>query len=397
MHALHRFATRYLIADAAPLSAAERWRSSLAGLFGMLLIQGVLTVAPLPAAYRHLLAPLGASSVILFALPHSPLGQPWSTAGGLLLSGLIGLLCGQWIHPNWLAIASALGLSIWLMARLRCIHPPGGAMAIVFASTPALGGEIGSILLNIGAVLFAALAINSLLPGRRWPQCAPATAAPAPQPERESEGIAHADLQYALQEIDAYLDISEEDLVQVYDLATRHALQRHDQLTCGEIMQAATSHLEFATELESAWQRLRQQPTHCLPVTDRSQRVIGLLGADDFLRHITPQGPGRLTEQVRQLLRPSRRSHSERPEVVGQIMSSHFPLARTDEAVSQLAGRLLNGRLPACIPVTAPDGKLAGVISQKVLLANIYHHQAARQAQHAMPAPSRESLDAPHP
>lgn len=383
MLALRRFASRYLIADAAPLSSAERWRSSLAGLVGMLLIQGVLAVAPVAPPYRHLLAPLGASSVILFALPHSPLGQPWSTAGGLLLSAGIGLLCGHWISPNWLAVASALGLSIWLMAWLRCIHPPGGAMAIVFATLTPNGGEAGTVLLNIGAVLFAALAVNSLLPGRRWPQCAPAAANPAPQTERETEGIAHADLQYALQEIDAYLDISEEDLVQVYDLATRHALQRHDQLTCGDIMQAATGHLEFATELDTAWQRLRQQATHSLPVVDRGQRVIGLLGADDFLRHIAPQGNGRLAEQVRQLLRPSRGSHSDRPEVVGQIMNSHFPLARADEPVSQLAARLLDGRLPACIPVVGEDGKLAGVISQKALLANIYHHQAARQAQHA--------------
>lgn len=383
MLALRRFASRYLIADAAPLSSAERWRSSLAGLFGMLLIQGVLTVAPVAPAYHHLLAPLGASSVILFALPHSPLGQPWSTAGGLLLSGLIGLLCGHWISPNWLAVACALGMSIWLMAKLRCIHPPGGAMAIVFASLTPDGSEAGIILLNIGAALFAALAINSLLPGRRWPQCAPATATPPPPVERETEGIAHADLQYALREIDAYLDISEEDLVQVYDLATRHALQRHDQLTCSDIMQAATGHLEFATELDTAWQRLRQQTLHSLPVVDRSQRVIGLLSADDFLRHIAPQANGRLAEQVRRLLRPSRSNHSDRPEVVGQIMNSHFPLARAEEPVSQLAARLLDGRLPACIPVVGDDGKLLGVISQKALLANIYHHQAARQAQHA--------------
>lgn len=381
MHALRRFATRYLIADAAPLSSAERWRSSLAALAGMLLIQGVLAVAPVAPAYRHLLAPLGASSVILFALPHSPLGQPWSTAGGLLLSALVGVACGQWITPGWLAIATALAISIWLMAWLRCLHPPGGAMAVLFASLPP-SGELGGVLLNIAAALFAALAVNSLVRGRRWPQCATAPL-PAVQPEPETEGVTHTDLQYALHEIDAYLDISEEDLVRVYDLATKHALHRHETQTCGDIMQPPPSGLEFATELDTAWQLLRLQPAQALPVLDRAQRVIGLLGADDFLRHIAPQGKAGLADHIRRLLQPSRHTHSDRPEVVGQIMSTDIIVARSDDRVSAIAARLLARPEQGSIPVVDPEGRLAGLLGQSDLLAAYYHHQAAHMAHNA--------------
>ena len=133
MDRLRQFAQRYLIADAAPLSARERWISALAGCLGILLMQGILAVLPAGGGVSYLLAPLGATSVILFALPHSPLAQPWSLAGGLLVSALIGHAVGSWVQPAWLAIGLALGLAIWLTALLRCVHPPGGAMAVVFA------------------------------------------------------------------------------------------------------------------------------------------------------------------------------------------------------------------------------------------------------------------------
>ena len=131
--ALGQFSLRYLIADAAPLSVRERWTSAVAAFVGMLLIQAVLTVVPVTPGLSYLLAPLGATSVILFALPHSPLAQPWSVAGGLLLSAVVGWMCGLWIQPAFLAVAVALGIAIWLTAWLRCLHPPGGAMAVVFA------------------------------------------------------------------------------------------------------------------------------------------------------------------------------------------------------------------------------------------------------------------------
>ena len=114
MDALARFARRYLFADAAPLSPAERRRSALAALLGVLIFEGVLAVLPVAAETRRLLAPLGATSVILFTLPHSPLAQPWSVAGGLFLPALAGSLCGASGLPGW----AAMGLAGWSYAAL---------------------------------------------------------------------------------------------------------------------------------------------------------------------------------------------------------------------------------------------------------------------------------------
>ncbi len=161
MERLRHFALRYLIADAAPLSARERAVSAVAACLGILLMQGILAVWPGDPAISYLLAPLGATTVILFALPHSPLAQPWSLVGGLLISALIGYGCGLVVQPAWLAIGVALGVSIWVTALLRCIHPPGGAMAMLFAIA-AQDHKVSLLtaLLNAGAALVAVLAVE---------------------------------------------------------------------------------------------------------------------------------------------------------------------------------------------------------------------------------------------
>ncbi|RYH63846.1 MAG: hypothetical protein EON54_07270, partial [Alcaligenaceae bacterium] len=72
-------------------------------------------------------APLGASAVLVFAVPASPLAQPWAVIGGNVLSALVGSACAALIpDPAW-AGAAAVALAIALMFSLRCLHPPGGA------------------------------------------------------------------------------------------------------------------------------------------------------------------------------------------------------------------------------------------------------------------------------
>ncbi|VEA74072.1 HPP family [Serratia rubidaea] len=82
-------------------------------------------------------APMGASAVLLFAVPASPLAQPWSIVGGNLVAALIGVSCGKLIGDPGLACGVAACLAIGVMFKLRCLHPPSGAVAL----TAILGGE----------------------------------------------------------------------------------------------------------------------------------------------------------------------------------------------------------------------------------------------------------------
>lgn len=380
MEPLRQFAVRYLIADAVPLSARERWISALAGCLGILLIQGILTVLPAGESISYLLAPLGASTVILFALPHSPLAQPWSLVGGLLLSTLVGYGVGLWVQPAWLAVGLALGLSIWVTALLRCMHPPGGAMAVVFAiAAQQHTVSLLTALLNTVAALVAVLAINNLMPGRHYPQCVPVRQ-PTVRPPRRS--IRHEDLQYALEKLDTYLDVSEDDLVTIYDLATAHAHRRHERRTCGEVMSSPALSVSFATELNEAWALMQEHHLHGLPVVDPAGRVIGILTLENYLRHVDPDDGQSIGDNIRRLLRPTPSAYSNKPEVVGQIMSQRFATASVSTRLGEMLALLSAQDHPAIVPVVDADRRLAGVLTQTDLLAAIYHRQAALAARH---------------
>ena len=378
---LGRFARRYLFADAAPLSPLERRRSALATLLGVLIFEGALFVLPVSADARRLLAPLGASSVILFALPHSPLAQPWSLVGGLMLPALVGFACGRWVPVGYLAVGLAIAISVWLMARLRCIHPPGGAMAIVMATAAAQGLDAATSLAaagcNVVAMLIAATAVNNLIPGRRYPLCSPAVAEPE-TPRRSPAGVQHPDLAAALAEIDTYLDVGEDDLAQVFQRAARHAFHRHVLLDCGDIMEPVPVRTEFATELNEAWRLMNRHNLSALPVVDRAQRVIGLLRLEDFLRHVEPDRTQRIGDNVRRLLRPTPGTHADKPEVVGQIMQTPregLKSVTTDDGIAVAADLLGHGGQRA-VPVTDPTGRLAGIVTPATMTTVLFQHEA---------------------
>lgn len=108
----------------------------LAGLGGLLAISlvglmSVLLHQPL------LMAPFGATCVLLFSVPGSPLSQPANVIGGHLVSTAVGLALHMLLPGDWLAQALAVGLAISVMSALRVTHPPAGAdPLLVFATAP---------------------------------------------------------------------------------------------------------------------------------------------------------------------------------------------------------------------------------------------------------------------
>lgn len=85
----------------------------------------------------YLVASMGAAAVLLYTHPESPMAQPWPLIGGHLVSATIGVTCVMWVPDIMYASAGALSLSILMMHWLRCMHPPGGAAALVAV----IGGE----------------------------------------------------------------------------------------------------------------------------------------------------------------------------------------------------------------------------------------------------------------
>ena len=153
----------------------EKWVSGAGGLVG---IMGVVFISQAYLGLNGsagLVASMGASAVLLFAVPHGPLSQPWAVFGGHLVSAVIGVACAKLIAQPMMSGAVAVGLAIGAMHYLRCIHPPGGATAL----TAVAGGDavhalgfhyvMTPVLLNVLVILSVAIVFNFPFAWRRYP------------------------------------------------------------------------------------------------------------------------------------------------------------------------------------------------------------------------------------
>src|SRR5258708_2120973 len=117
-----------------PILAGATLRDRLFGCLGAVIGIGLTGLACTRVFGRdphlpYIVARVGASAVLLFAVPASPLAQPWSVIGGNTLSALAGILVCQFVHEPLLAIGLAVGLAIPVMSLTRCLPPPRGAAA----------------------------------------------------------------------------------------------------------------------------------------------------------------------------------------------------------------------------------------------------------------------------
>ena len=111
---------------------------SVAGSLVAILVTGLVTRSAFGAHtdVPLLIAPMGASAVLLFAVPASPLAQPWAAIGGNTLGGILGVASARCIPDPMYAAATAVSLTIGATAFFRCLHPPAGAVAL----TAVVGG-----------------------------------------------------------------------------------------------------------------------------------------------------------------------------------------------------------------------------------------------------------------
>lgn len=78
-----------------------------------------------------IIAPFGATAVLLFSAPKSPFSRPWNIFGGYLISTTLGMLTVTYTNAGWLPVGIGLGLTIMLMHWGRVIHPPAGANFLI--------------------------------------------------------------------------------------------------------------------------------------------------------------------------------------------------------------------------------------------------------------------------
>ena len=166
----------------------------------------------------YVIASMGASAVLLFAVPHGQLSQPWPVLAGHGLSAAVGVCCARYLGHGWVAAGCAVGLSIGLMHQLKCIHPPGGATAL----TAVLGGDavyqLGfqfvwwPVLANALVMVGLAVVLNWPFAWRRFPAGLSQGRHPLKRHPLGRENT-HEDLIKALRSLDSFVDVNEAELL----------------------------------------------------------------------------------------------------------------------------------------------------------------------------------------
>jgi len=305
-----------------------------------------------------LVAPMGASAVLLFAVPASPLAQPWSIIGGNTISALIGVIVAHFIHEPALATGVAVALAIAAMSFARCLHPPGGAAAL----TAVFGGPA---VISAGFLFpFVPVALNSIvlvalgygfhrLSRRSYPH----VPAPAPQsthgtidpPAQERIGFRPEDIDAALSALHETFDIDRNDLERLLRQVELQATMRaHRTMLCEDIMSRDVISVDEHAPAERARHLLLDHNIRTLPVVDKDARLVGTVG-------------------LRELARAD--------EAVASVTSTASTAAAGSPAMALLPV-LTDGRTHAVI-IVDDDSRILGLITQTDLLAATARAQAA--------------------
>ena len=218
-----------------PVSHTEKIVSAVGGFNAIFIIflisQSILGSHLSNQSAAMIIASMGASTVLLFAVPHGPLSQPWPVIGGHLISAFIGVSCAKLIPHELIAASMAVGIAIGAMYYLKCIHPPGGATALSAVIGGSVTHELGyqflltPVLLNVLVILLVGVLFNYPFAWRRYPVFLHRNQNQIKTSTPDIPSITHEDFVYALSEIDSFVDVSEYDLIRIYNLATNKSQQ----------------------------------------------------------------------------------------------------------------------------------------------------------------------------
>lgn len=360
------------------VSLHEKIISAAAGLVGIGLIMAISQHFLDSQSLPWVVASMGASAVLLFAVPKGPLSQPWSFVAGHLFSAFIGISVARLITDPVMASAVAVSLAIFVMYLTRSLHPPGGATAL----TAVVGGsaitELGywymltPIALNLIVMLIWALIINNLMPNRCYPNGIKNINKQKIIDEtiglKRPNMIHRSDLHEALTEMDVFVDVSEDDLNKIFNLSLMQTHKKKmGEILCRDIMTTNVISVEYDTDVEQVWKLLIEKRVHAFPVIDRAGYVLGVISMDDFLNQIVVNSNSNIITQLHDFILKTNDSHTDKPEFAGHLMSKPAITISENQHILDLYELFYSHNIHH-LPVVNSDNKLCGIITPKDLL-----------------------------
>ncbi|MGK6314861.1 HPP family protein [Neorhizobium sp. DT-125] len=375
---------RRLLPETPPVSARERLRAALGALAGIL-VTGLLGSLALraDASLPALIAPMGASAVLLFAVPSSPLAQPWSILCGNTIAALVGVTAALLIGDLFLASALAIGVAIAAMMTFRCLHPPSGAIAL----TAVLGGpaihELGygfvlwPVAGNSLALVVLALIFNNLT-GRAYPHAVKLSTDHGTRDLAPIQriGFTSADLDEVLKEYDEFLDIDRDDLETILRRTELRSYRRRaGHFDCASIMSRDVVAVAPDNTLKEAHDLMRSHHFKALPVTNDRAEVVGIVTQTDFLDKARWTN-GRPKIGFGQRLRLVLSGASAPNDTVKDIMTTPVKTVRPDTPIANAMIIFAEEGLHY-LPVTRENNKLVGILSQSDVMVAMLADKAA--------------------
>jgi CBS domain-containing membrane protein len=334
----------------------EALRAGLGAVFGLgmtaLMLWGLQGGGEGLLAHPLLIAPFGASTYLIFAVPNSPLAQPWSAVVGNTVSALAGIAVLQMGLPATIAATLAVGFAVLAMAILRAMHPPGGAVALatVLAATPTHLPNLTFAFFPVatGTVTLVLLGILwNRATGRVYPFRQPST--PVPLPASDTSLPAEL-LARTLSRLRLDANLGTEDLARLIEAAESEALTRRlGPLTAAQVMTVDPLCVAPDTTLPELAALFRKHAFKSLPIR-REDGSFGGIVAQSALVGISD---------------PAKRA-ADLAELTGPRVNVTTPL-------SELVRLIVDARQQV-LPVLR-DQTLAGLITRSDMIALLSGHR----------------------
>lgn len=361
------------VAKTSPLEALRAGIGALVGLG----ITGLFILSPAVDLKLglYLVAPFGASSVLLFAVPNSPLAQPWSAVVGNTLAAVIAVAVCMVIADPTARIALAVSFAIAAMILARAVHPPAGAVAMTAAMNPDVIHELGFRFaltpIALGTVVLVLIAmVYARATGRHYPLRQfnePTKHATSDHEPVERLGLNEQELTLILERYQQSFNLGVEDLARLIGAAELQAAShRTGPITAAEIMSRSLITVAPETELAEIADLFRRHRFDSLPVVAPDGRYLGIIfqlhlidrAREDALRLRRGFGPA-----MRRLLDRNR----DKPICAQDIMSVAGPRVTTATPLSALLALMADGEVDA-VPVLE-YGRVVGLVTGTDMIA----------------------------
>ncbi|MHA7773650.1 HPP family protein [Roseibium sp. M-1] len=321
------------------------------------------------ALHLFLIAPLGATAVLVFAVPNSPLAQPWSAIFGNTVAAVCGVAAVSFLPPALASVApvAAVALAFAAMMICRALHPPGGAVALLIGLTPELTTDAGAVLVCLNTVvLTCVLVLTGLLfhrfSGRKYPFRTSLMENGAPPLQRL--GLNEGKLAEVLSKLHQSANLGAVDLARLVTAVEAELIRPpYDGISCADAVSGDGITVAPDAPIGDVAHAFGKTELTVLPVLSQAGHLLGMIRQKDLLLLLANAGL--------QELQTARVTAREIMEVPAAIYEGSLPLGK---ALPLMIGSRLE-IVPIC-----ENRKFLGFLTRTGLMEALTFSTAALEA-----------------